>query len=392
MDKALVAFVDRFLSHPLFAVLLAPVLVVLGVAGVNWIVVLSVLIAWIVAFLWIARIEPIRNLTIIARIVVLTVCGLVLALGLKTFGTWAIQEHAADQAKSPEPLRKILDQKAKEAPTITWDNPSPIIFGTPLSANQLNAAASVRGKAIDGDFVYDPTFGATLQIGTQTLHVKFIPRDLTAYAEKEKTILIVVKPRQKALPPTAPTQPLRQPQEASPPDLGVMFFSQAGEPRFVIFNAGDTAGLRPKWTIALSDYTNEYYPHYKSDPNSSEPLPIPTAEQDDFVKGHSYLGNFEILNNLTLQYVQPGDRLFGVLSISCMNCPGARQYWFYWKMGESGWYAPFSPVKEGARLFKEPNLSDAEIDMLILNLVPLESRIAIKEGQAPGWSLTQQYM
>jgi hypothetical protein len=79
--------------------------------------------------------------------------------------------------------------------------------------------------------------------------------------------------------------------ENKPADLRVEFFSERGEPRFTIFNEGDEPAVRPKWTIALANYTNEYYPHYRDDPESSEPLPIPTVEEDDFVKSRSYLGN-----------------------------------------------------------------------------------------------------
>jgi hypothetical protein len=40
---------------------------------------------------------------------------------------------------------------AKAVPLITWDNPSDIIVGTPLSGTQLNAKASVPGT-----FTYNP--------------------------------------------------------------------------------------------------------------------------------------------------------------------------------------------------------------------------------------------
>ena len=47
---------------------------------------------------------------------------------------------------------------------VTWTNPAPVIYGTPLSSNQLDALASVPGT-----LVYTPTNGTVLNAGTNTL-------------------------------------------------------------------------------------------------------------------------------------------------------------------------------------------------------------------------------
>ena len=44
--------------------------------------------------------------------------------------------------------------------TIVWGAPAPIVYGTPLSATQLNATASVAGS-----FVYSPALGTLLGTG-----------------------------------------------------------------------------------------------------------------------------------------------------------------------------------------------------------------------------------
>jgi hypothetical protein len=61
--------------------------------------------------------------------------------------------------------------KAKPA-TITWLTPADISCGTPLSAAQFNATASVPGT-----FVYAPVAGEVLTKGTHTLTVTFTPSD-----------------------------------------------------------------------------------------------------------------------------------------------------------------------------------------------------------------------
>src|SRR5262249_20891280 len=65
----------------------------------------------------------------------------------------------------------------KATPTITWNNPADITYGTALGATQLNATASVPGT-----FTYTPASGTLLNAGTaQNLHVDFVPTDTTTY-------------------------------------------------------------------------------------------------------------------------------------------------------------------------------------------------------------------
>ena len=64
---------------------------------------------------------------------------------------------------------------AKVTPTVTWDSPVGITYGTPLSGTQLDATASVPGT-----FTYTPPVGTILNAGSdQTLSVLFTPTDTT---------------------------------------------------------------------------------------------------------------------------------------------------------------------------------------------------------------------
>jgi Concanavalin A-like lectin/glucanases superfamily/MBG domain (YGX type)/Bacterial Ig-like domain (group 3)/IPT/TIG domain/MBG domain len=58
----------------------------------------------------------------------------------------------------------------RAAPTITWNAPAPITYGTALASQQLNATASVSGS-----YVYSPAAGTVLPAGSQTLGVTFTP-------------------------------------------------------------------------------------------------------------------------------------------------------------------------------------------------------------------------
>ncbi len=75
----------------------------------------------------------------------------------------------------------------KAASTITWVAPATIVYGTPLSAAQLNATANVAGT-----FTYSPAAGAVLSAGTQTLSVAFAPTDSTDYSGATASVQLVV--------------------------------------------------------------------------------------------------------------------------------------------------------------------------------------------------------
>jgi Flp pilus assembly CpaE family ATPase len=76
---------------------------------------------------------------------------------------------------------------AKATPTVTWEAPASIPYGTALSATQLNATASVPGR-----FAYTPAAGDVLSAGTHTLSVIFTPTDITNYAAVQATVPLTV--------------------------------------------------------------------------------------------------------------------------------------------------------------------------------------------------------
>ncbi len=105
LDSGLLLLVDDFLSHPLFSVILFLVLGVLGAAGIGWVIAVSVGVAWLVCFLWMARSKGIKRLTIVSRSVVLVGSGIALAVLFSFLGSWALKQHAAESTpKSPHLL------------------------------------------------------------------------------------------------------------------------------------------------------------------------------------------------------------------------------------------------------------------------------------------------
>ena len=76
----------------------------------------------------------------------------------------------------------------KATPTITWATPSPIAYGTALSATQLNAASG----GVPGTFVYTPAAGAVPSTGPHTLSVTFTPTDTTDFTTATASVTLTV--------------------------------------------------------------------------------------------------------------------------------------------------------------------------------------------------------
>src|ERR1700730_15880254 len=75
----------------------------------------------------------------------------------------------------------------KITPTITWATPAAIIYGTPLSATQLDATANVAGT-----FAYNPAASTVLPAGSNALSVLFTPTDMVHYTTATASVTLTV--------------------------------------------------------------------------------------------------------------------------------------------------------------------------------------------------------
>jgi hypothetical protein len=122
--------------------------------------------------------------------------GTVLTAGVQTlsvtFTPTDITDYSTVQGEVPLTVTKAM-------PVITWAKPTPITYGTALSATQLNATASVPGK-----FTYIPGAGAVLAAGTHTPSVTFIPADATNFNPVQAAVSLTVTKATPAITWTAP--------------------------------------------------------------------------------------------------------------------------------------------------------------------------------------------
>jgi hypothetical protein len=72
-------------------------------------------------------------------------------------------------------------------PTISWNPPAAISAGTALTADELNATASVPGS-----FRYKPELGEILPVGKHTLTVTFTPTDTMNYEPLKAAVSLTV--------------------------------------------------------------------------------------------------------------------------------------------------------------------------------------------------------
>ena len=76
---------------------------------------------------------------------------------------------------------------SSNVPTITWNAPAAIPYGTALSTTQLSATANVAGT-----FAYSPAAGTVLKAGTQTLSAVFTPTDTKTYSSATASVQLTV--------------------------------------------------------------------------------------------------------------------------------------------------------------------------------------------------------
>jgi hypothetical protein len=72
-------------------------------------------------------------------------------------------------------------------PTINWPTPAEVVYGTPLSGAQLDAAANVPGT-----FTYSPTYGSILPAGNDQLSVTFTPNDTKDFTTATERVNLAV--------------------------------------------------------------------------------------------------------------------------------------------------------------------------------------------------------
>ena len=110
--------------------------------------------------------------------------GEVLPPGMHTLSVTFTPEDSANCATAQASVSLNV---VRATSVIHWPTPDPISHGTPLSAAQLCAVASVPGT-----FEYDPGLGAVLAAGEHKLSVVFTPEDSLGYSTSQTSATLTV--------------------------------------------------------------------------------------------------------------------------------------------------------------------------------------------------------
>ncbi|NVN97702.1 MAG: choice-of-anchor D domain-containing protein, partial [Geobacteraceae bacterium] len=120
-------------------------------------------------------------------------------LSIGTQYNW--QVAAKDQNGNSAAVGNSFTPGTRGTPLIFWSNPADITYGTPLSAQQLNATSQIGGT-----FAYTPDFATVPAAGTEVLSVIFTPANITSYSTATATVTLnVLKAPQVITFGTAPT-------------------------------------------------------------------------------------------------------------------------------------------------------------------------------------------
>ena len=170
----------------------------------------------------------------------------------------------------------------------------------------------------------------------------------------------------------------KEPKLPKKADLQLEFFGR-DTITFNFVNIGNETAQIPKYSAGIWDLTTQYsYPQF---PGVHQPLPIPTQVLNDFVK-HRLNGGVPLLqlNEQTRQHVKLGDKLFGTVDVTCLNCDKTRIYWIFFEVGKGGWYSYDASFPELGGTIQVPE-SDKGGEEIIDAQVPPNQRVVMPETQ-----------
>lgn len=130
-------------------------------------------------------------------------------------------------------INALLPGLSPITPALAWSTPTPVVYGTALSASQLSATAIVPGS-----FAYNPTNGAVLNAGATVLSVVFTPNDTYDYNSVTTTVTQIVTPAPLSVTANNATQVYGQ---SSPAFTGTLAGLENGDAITASYNCSATA-------------------------------------------------------------------------------------------------------------------------------------------------------
>jgi len=115
--------------------------------------------------------------------------------GLNADGQWTLYLADLNSGGSNLLTEWSLNIAGAAYPTLTWSNPTDIVYGAALGGPQLNATATYNSTNVPGTFSYNPPLGTVLNAGQgQTLAVTFTPSDTNSFMPITAQVTLNVDP------------------------------------------------------------------------------------------------------------------------------------------------------------------------------------------------------
>ena len=170
------------------------------------------------------------------------------------------------------------------------------------------------------------------------------------------------------VPSQEPPTPLSEPQ----PDITAMIVYPQ-EIALYLLNKSHAVVRNPSGLIALWNLDNLG--------NQPNPLQIPSYSGDAFIKPGQRLLPLPLAGHPNVKnQIKKGDRIFGFITVTCLNCEGTKIFWVYAVQGVGGWYAPCEKGKYPALNAISQHIREiaANADPY-LAMIPTNRRITIEQ-------------
>src|ERR1017187_2399896 len=253
-----------------------------------------------------------------------------------------------------------------------------VIYGGPLIKNQPDTL-TVLGRIEQmlkelPDTIVDRIERRAAKT-TSSQKVPKQPPGTLAETTKPTLVPLDTATKGKSIPRTIPD---RQPRTFGRSNLVLRFIGKE-KPLFYLECMSDESANRPAYYFGVWDLDKPYY--YKTIPNVIQALPITSRFDDGFVFHGKKAGLAPVLNPLAAEHVKLGDHLFGMAAVYCLNCKNEHAYWFYFKMGYGGWYAPMSNEPEGQQIqVPVEGQTEDQQNSVIDKVVPRAIRLSMPNG------------
>ncbi len=159
-------------------------------------------------------------------------------------------------------------------------------------------------------------------------------------------------------------------QKDQPPDVIPILVSPT-EPVIVLINESANVAREIKWGLIVWNLD--------APAGLNNPLQIP-FQAFDFLRPHERSVPEQLFTAAILSAVKPGNRLFGIATVTCPDCATDRNVWVYIEYGKGGWFAPL-PTDKGVsmqQLFRLIPEIEKNISASVDEIVPANQRIPIR--------------